>query len=282
MSAPPLPPFAVSTWSLHRRVGLGYPDSPAKPGTGAAVPTWGSGAISILEFPADVKQHGFERVEICHFQLKNRDPGYLAEMRGALKSAGVTLQTLLIDDGDISQAANAERARDIDWIARWIDAAALLGAEAARVVAGKQQPTPDALQRSVDGLRVLARHGKRQGVRIITENWFDLTPTPKEVHHILDRLEGEVGFLADTGNWTGLDKYHGLAAVFARAERCHAKASFGEGLAMDRDDFRRCIEAAATAGYRGPLTLVFESPGDEWAGVEMEWEFVKEVWGKGA
>ena len=275
------PPFAVSSWSLHRRIGLAYPDSPAKPGDAKAVPTWGQGQISILEFPQDVKKHDFDRVEICHFQLKNRDPGYLSEIRAALKSAGVALQTLLIDDADISQPAGSERDRDIAWAAQWIEAAAVLGAEAARVVAGKQVPSPVALQRSVDGLRLLAKRGKDLGVRVITENWFALTPSPKEVYYILDRLEDEVGFLADTGNWSGPEKYDDLAAIFARADRCHAKASFGEGLTLDREDYGRCIEAAKTAGYQGPMTLIFDAPGDEWAGLEIEREFVRAVWANG-
>jgi hypothetical protein len=116
-------------------------------------------------------------------------------------------------------------------------------------------------------------------VRIVTENWFDLTAGPKQVHHILERLEGEVGLLADTGNWTGATKYGDLAAIFGRAERCHAKASFGDGLAMDLEDYRRCIEAAKGAGYMGPFALIFDAAGDEWVGVEMEREVVRAVVG---
>ena len=282
MSEPAAPVFAVSSWSLHRRIGLSYPDQPGNPGSGNAEPAWGKGDIGILDLPADAIKHGIDRLEICHFQLAGRDPGYLAEMRGALESAGVTLQTLLIDDGDLAHPDAKIRERDAAWIARWIEAAAVLGAQSARVVAGKQPPSAPALGCSVDGLRDLARRGNSVGVRIVTENWFGLTAGPKEVYHILDRLEGEVGFLADTGNWSGPSKYDDLGAIFARAERCHAKAHFDGGLAMDSADYRQCIAAAKTAGYSGPFTLVFESPGDEWTGVEMEREVVKAVWAEGA
>ena len=47
------------------------------------------------------------------------------------------IQTLLIDDGDITNPAT--RARDLTWIASSIEAAALLGAENARAIAGKAQ-----------------------------------------------------------------------------------------------------------------------------------------------
>ena len=272
------PVIAVSTWSLHRRIGLAYPDQPAAPGTGVAEPTWGTGEVAILDIPAEVKKHGIDRLEICHFQLASRDPVYLGEIRAALADAGVTLQTLLIDDGDLSHPEAGVRARDQAWIGRWIDAAAAMGAEAARVVAGKQPPSASALRCSVDGLRALARHGRHVGVRIITENWFALTAGPQEVNHILDQLEGEVGLLADTGNWSGPSKYDDLAAIFGRAERCHAKASFDDQMTMDADDYRRCIAAAKAAGYPGPFALVYDSPGDEWTGVALEREIVTEVY----
>ena len=285
-NTPAAPTIAVSSWSLHRRIGLAYPDSPAAPGphlgTGTAEPKWGPGAVSILDFPAEVKAHGIDRLELCHFQLAGRDPAYLGEMRAALKSAGVTLQTLLIDDGDLSHPEGAVRTRDQAWIASWIEAGAVLGAKTARVVAGKQPPSAAALQCSVDGLRALARRGKDVGVPVITENWFALTAGPKEVFHILDRLEGEVGLLADTGNWSGPAKYGDLAAIFARASRCHAKASFTPDQQIDRDDYRRCILAAKNAGYSGPFALVYDSPGDEWAGVDAEREVVNQVYAEGA
>ena len=162
----------------------------------------------------------------------------------------MTLQTLLIDDGDITDPVHGTR--DRDWIGRWIDVAANLGAERARVIAGKQKPTPEVLDRSVTGLAELARRGADQGIRVITENWFATLAGAAEVHAVLDRLDGTVGFLADFGNWKGPGKYAELAAVFARAEACHAKCYFTDGLAMDAEDFRRCLAAAEGAGLPAP------------------------------
>ena len=49
----------------------------------------------------------------------------------------------------------------------------------------------------------MSQLGKAQGVRIVTENWFDLLSSPREVHHVLDAVGDQLGFLADTGNWQG-------------------------------------------------------------------------------
>jgi len=93
---------------------------------------------------------------------------------------------------------------------------------------------------------------------------------------VLDKVGDPLGFLADTGNWHGTTKYDDLKSIFARAELCHAKCGFGPGLAMGDADYGQSLKAAAKAGYKGPLTLIFESPGDEWSGLDMEHKFVRD------
>ena len=160
------------------------------------------------------------------------------------------------------------------WIEGFIVAAGTLGAENARVIAGKQKPAVQSLTLAVTGLDGLVPVAKDHGVRLVTENWFDLLATEKEVHHVLDAVGDSLGFLADMGNWHGPGKYAALQSVYGRAELSHTKCHFGDGLAMDRDDYRRCLEASAKAGYKGPHTLIFESPGEEWEGLAMERAFV--------
>lgn len=186
----------------------------------------------------------------------------------------MTLSTLLIDDGDLTHPTEGDR--DRDWIARWIDAAAELGAGAARVIAGKQSPSPETLAASVAGLRTLARQGAEHGVRVTTENWLALMASPYQVHHVLDRLDGEIGFMADFGNWktTGPARYADLASILARSEDTHAKAWFPDD-ELDGEDFGACLKAADEVGYSGPYTLIYEDAGDdEWSAVEAERDFV--------
>jgi sugar phosphate isomerase/epimerase len=274
MQAEPSPTIAVSSWSVHRTLGIFHPNAPGNDVPGQAEPRWGRGTLSLMELPEATAKHGINQLQICHFHLERRDPVYLGEVRAALSGAGVTLSTLLIDNGDITHPS--ERDRDLAWISKWIDAAAALGAKAARVVAGKQEPTPETLAASVEGLRALGRRGAEQGVRVTTENWLALLASPKEVHHVLDRLDGIVGFMADFGNWktTGPKKYEDLASIFARSEDTHAKAWFPED-AIDGEDFGRCLDAAKAVGYSGPYTLIYEDKGDdEWRALEIEREFV--------
>lgn len=271
-----VPAIAVSSWSVHRALGIFHPNAPGNDVFGKAEEKWGVPRLSIMELPDAIARRGIDRLQLCHFHLESREPSYLAEVRAAIEDAGVTLSTLLIDDGDITHPT--ERDRDRGWIGRWIDAAAELGAKAARVVAGKQQPSPETLGWSVENLRTLGRRGAEQGVRVTTENWLALTASPSEVHHILDRTDGEVGFMADFGNWktTGPQRYEDLASILARSEDSHAKAWFLTDNEIDADDFGLCLEAAKRVGYSGPYTLIYEDKGtDEWTAVEIERDFVR-------
>src|SRR5690349_17766375 len=125
------PIIAVSSWSVHRALGIKYPNAPANDIVGPAEAVWGPGELALTELPAAVKRAGIDRLHICHFHLASRDAAYLSEIRAALSDAGVELETLLIDDGDITHPSEGKR--DIDWISRWIGAAAALGAKRARV-----------------------------------------------------------------------------------------------------------------------------------------------------
>ncbi|HTN64508.1 MAG TPA: sugar phosphate isomerase/epimerase [Devosia sp.] len=269
--------IAVSTWSLHRMLGTTYPHHLDSAEIGPVEETYGSVDESLLDIPSAIANHGINRLELVSFHLPSRDRVYLEELRHALATAEVTLQTLLIDAGDISNPKTS--ARDTEWIWGWIEIANALGAERARVIAGKQKPTRDALDLSVKALRTLAGRNAGSKVRLTTENWFDLLAEPAQVHYLLDKLDGQVGLNADFGNWSGKGKYADLRAIFGRAETCHAKGSFTDGK-LDEADYAQCLQAAEEAGYKGPYTLIFdaESP-DEWAGIEMEKQFIEEQLG---
>lgn len=143
------PEFAVSTWSLHRTIGLNWWEGPGR------AQSWGPGRIAMLDLPAALKAHGYGAMHLCHFHIESRARGWLEEFSAALDAADVTLSMLLIDDGDISDPVNARR--DAEWIGGWIETAATLGARSARIIAGKQPPSPQTLETSAAALSGLTR-----------------------------------------------------------------------------------------------------------------------------
>jgi hypothetical protein len=249
--------FAVSTWSLHRLLGAVYPYSPDPEKSAAPKEPYGPGRSPLTDIPGQLAKHGIGRLEICSFHLPSIEAAYLAEMRSALQDAGILLQTLLVEDGDPSHPETAEG--DIQWIAGWIGVAEALGARNMRVIAGKQMPTAKNLERAAGHLGWLGKQAENSGVRIVTENWFDLLPSPKETNWLLDTLQGKVGLNGDLGNWAAPEKYAGLSG-------------------LDSADYRKCLEACRTAGYGGPYTLIYDSPffADEWDGILLEKAFIED------
>ena len=243
--------IAVSTWSVHHLLEK----------------------IPLEALPAELAARGFGRVEICHFHLASQETDYLRSIGKLFRDHSIVIQTLLIDDGDITNPTS--RQRDLMWIESWIESAAQLGAQNARVIAGKAAPSADILKSSVDGLKILAALGVKLGVRVVTENWFSTLSTPEAVHYVLDEVGNSLGFLVDTGNWNGPTKYTDLKSIFARAELCHAKTSFAAGLKIDADDNAKWLQAAKAANYKGPYTLIFADEGNEWQGLAIERKYIE-------
>jgi sugar phosphate isomerase/epimerase len=273
--------FAVSTWSLHRVLGGTYPYKPGGIKTPARQPTYGEGSVELIDLPAQFAEHGIFRMEICSFHLPSRSAAYIAGLRQAFETGGVKIQTLLVEDGDLSNPETAER--DTDWMAGWIELAVALGAENMRVIAGKEQPTDEALSRAETYLRRLAEQLAGTGVRLVIENWFSLLPGPVEVNRVLDALDGKLGLNGDFGNWHGPGKYADLAKIMGRAELCHAKAHYSE-TGLDTEDYIRCVELSVAAGYKGPFTLIYDSSfhENEWSGILEERDCIASVLRKAA
>ena len=271
-----MPELAVSTWSLHRTLGPIYRDLAPHAAPRAAEYPYGQGSVSLLDLPAAAAAHGIYLLEVCHFHLPRTDRAYLGMLRERAAAAGVGLQTLLIDGGDISAADDETRERDMACIRDWIDVASALGARQARVIAGySQQDDAAAVQRSSAGLAALARHGDEQSVRVITENWLALTTRPETLLAILSRAGAGVGLCVDFGNYQGPGKYDDLRQILPQATSIHAKAGFPEPGRMDTVDFRRCLDLARAAGFGGPYVLIFDSDGDEWTHLEQMIEMVR-------
>lgn len=263
---------AVSSWSLHRTLGSFMSGDEIRADRVASPQTFApTGGLPLLDLPDELRRRGFDTVQICHFHLPTRHPGYLAALRERLEQAQVTLDALLVDDGDLTHPTDADEHEA--WIAGWLDDAVALGARRARLIAGKQDPTPERLEAS--GRRLAALAAAYPGVRVVTENWMALMPSAAEVHAVLGAADGSVGFLIDLGNWKAPDKYAELASVAPLAETCHAKCHFTES-GPDGDDFQRALGVLREhGGGEIPLALIYDGPGDdEWAALELEHSMV--------
>lgn len=270
----PLVTRAVSTWSLHRTLGrFTGPDSSIDGGRFIDVEPAPDG-LTLLELVPELRQRGYGAVQICHFHLPSRSPDYLDALRAALDESGIVLDALLIDDGDLT-GSDADRAEA--WIGGWLDTATALGAQRARVCAGRSAPTAETLRASAERLmRLAAGH---LDVRVVTENWMELLPHADAVLALLDTTGNSVGLLIDLGNWSGPDKYDELTRIVPLAETCHAKCHFLAGV-PDREDFQASLQVLKDVRYDGPLALIYDGrDDDEWMALDTEFEIMRSVFG---
>src|SRR5690349_22753496 len=98
MSSGVAPTIVVSSWSVHRALGIFHPNAPDNDVFGPAEDRWGTPQLSLYDLPKAIARRGIHHLQLCHFHLGSCEPGYLGELRAAIADAGVTLSTLLIDD----------------------------------------------------------------------------------------------------------------------------------------------------------------------------------------
>lgn len=266
------PERAVSTWSLRRTMGnFIAEDSAITGGNFMDLPAI-DGGLTLLELIPELAKRDYAAVQICHFHLEALNTQYLQLVRDTLQKSGITLDALLIDDGDLS-AEDIES--QLDWYDAWLEVADILGAKRARICAGRSEPTPALLKTSSLHLANLAN--KHPNVRVVTENWMEMMPNAESVLTVLHAAGDNVGLLIDLGNWNAPEKYDELARIAPRAETCHAKCTFTED-GPDEEDFRKSLAVLKDAGFNGPLALIYDGPDDdEWAALDREWEIVQSV-----
>jgi sugar phosphate isomerase/epimerase len=240
-----MPTFAVSSWSLDGLLQSGLP---------------------LLQLPYQLAEHGITTLELCHFHLPSTDATYLQTLRQTLDTAGVTMQSLLIDTGDITAPDPAQRSADVKTIQGWISVAAALHARVVRIDAGLQPPTPEVIAESARQLRAFQEQAEQQGVRTITENWHATSREPLALLAILEQCGGKVGLCADTGNAEATaDKYATLAQLLPHASSIHFKARYEPDGSIEMNDLERCCALIRQAGFAGIITLIYAGKQEEWA-----------------
>lgn len=264
--------LSVSTWALHRHLG---PLRWTRWDPGERRPVCEvedrPRTLDLAELPERLRALGMQACELGHFHLPplpEITPAYADEVRSAFERAGITLWSLLVDYGDLSSADPVRREADRAYLAGWVAVAPALGARHVRLIAGEGSPDdPAAVERAAEALGDLADFAGRLGVRVLTENFRRLCSTAEVCTHLCARLQGRVGLTADFGNFPRARRHAELAAILPYARSIHAKPDLDPAGRPDADAFLELVDLAVRAGFDGAYTVVYEGPGDQWAGV---------------
>lgn len=265
-----MPFLSLTTWSLHRNLGplrWTYWDEAAKM-QGTRVEEQPE-TVSLLDLPRLLSDNGFQAMDLCHFHLPETGSAYIHKLRESIAQSGIRLYTLLADYGDITSPDDVRREADMVWMEKWIDIASALGAERIRIIAGDADPADEkAVRLAAAQLKRLIHYASDKHVRIVTENFHDLASTAANCISLLDACGEELGLITDFGNFAGEGKLAALGATIPRSDSIHAKAMTDETGSLAEEEFRSCMDLVGSSGYEGPITLVYDGPGDMWEGIK--------------
>lgn len=282
--------IAVSSWSLHRhlpRAGTRRDESGVKR-AGRMEPA--EEPIPITDFPAIVQErYGISKVELCQMHLLSQEPRYLAEVKGALVEAGVSVVNVPIDVGNISIENPDWRAEDIAEIKTWIDVAEYMGSPCVRVnsghpggiVFGPVDLGEFDLSVTIASYQELAAHCQSRGMTLLLENHWGISADPQNILRLVEGVASPAFKLCpDFGNFDEEVRYKGLEMMFPYAAMVHAKTyDFTEAGEQDQFDFGRCMEIMKASGYDGPISIEFEGEkGDQYEGIALTKALIERYW----
>jgi sugar phosphate isomerase/epimerase len=291
--------IALSTWSLHEQLGPRRLTKRDANGVKQPHEIPHPQTMSLLEFLAQVRPRvGVDQVEICAFHVPSREPGYVAQLKDALKKNALSVISMPIDAGNISVADPGWLADDLAEIEEWMDFAADLGARyvrsnASSYVARDEPLAP--LDVTIASYKRLADRAAARGMQMTIENHGGITTDPEVIVRIVEAVGPDrLKVCLDTGGFppvagrqgnpvppTDMDPeplYKDLRRIAPYTGIVHAKTVWfdeaGNHLAFDAHETLRIVKET---GFDGPVSIEYGGGVDEWTNAARTKRIVEEV-----
>ena len=188
---------------------------------------------------------------------------YLLSLRAQTHRLGLSISGTAIGN-DFCLAEGDARQKQLAECREWIDYAAIMGAPAIRIFAGKtpKDDTEDvAIERCVAGINECLKYAATKGVFLALENHGGITATPEQMFKIIEKVDASpwFGVNFDSGNFQTDDPYADMARIAPFAVNAQIKASISPGGKEKQPaDFERIVSILKDAGYRGFVALEYE------------------------
>ncbi|MCA9063411.1 MAG: sugar phosphate isomerase/epimerase [Planctomycetaceae bacterium] len=210
-------------------------------------------------------EQGLGAAELTGYYFpKEVTPEYLLAIRQQAHRLGISISGTAIGNDFCVADETAGKAQIADCLA-WIDYAALMGAPAIRIFAGKV-PKGDyeeaARNRCVAAINQCLPYAAEKGVFLALENHGGITATPEQLLQIVKAVDSSpwFGVNFDSGNFRTADPYADLEKIAPYAVNAQIKASIHREDAHEKADFERIISILRNAGYRGFVAFEYEEP----------------------
>ena len=211
-------------------------------------------------------EQGLGATELTGYYFpKEVTTAYLLSLRERTHRLGLDISGTAIGN-DFCLPEGGARSEQLLECRRWIDYAAIMGAPAIRIFAGKV-PKGDsedaAIERCVDGINQSLDYAATKGVFLALENHGGITATPDQMFRIINAVKNSpwFGVNYDSGNFRTDDPYRDLARIAPYAVNAQIKVAVNPGNGDKQPaDLPRMIRILKDAGYRGYVALEFEEP----------------------
>jgi sugar phosphate isomerase/epimerase len=183
---------------------------------------------------------------------------------------------------DFAVTGAADRARDIQMVKDWIEAASILGASVIRVFTGQRVAADSTFDKTLEWMvpafRECAAHGERHGVIVGLQNHNDFAKTAAETIRIVEAVNSEwFGVILDVGSLRVNDAYAEIERLLPYAVSWQLKENVFFGTKEIPTDLARVKAIIDKGGYRGVLPIETLGAGDARVKVAAFLEKVRSV-----
>ena len=233
--------------------------------------------IDLKDFAAHViEKFNINKIEPWTGHFASTEPKYLDQFRAALERSHAQVVNIAVDGTHSPYALNRdERRQAIAFSKQWIDVAAQIGSPSVRT---NISPAPDSqpdLWRTAESLKPVVEYAEEKKVVVNLENDNPVSEDPLFLVKLIEKVNSPwLRALPDFCNTLAVKgperNYPGLDAMFGKAYNiCHVKArEVGQEGKLAEVDMPRTFGIVKRHGYRGYLSMEFDSPGDPYAGTQ--------------
>ncbi|MEM7011802.1 MAG: sugar phosphate isomerase/epimerase family protein [Verrucomicrobiota bacterium] len=222
-----------------------------------------------IDFCAD---HGCAGAELTsYFFPQDIEAPALIDVRRHAFLRGIDIAGTAVGN-NFTNPPGEERDKQLAYVNRWIDNAAVLGAPHIRVFAGKHakgQDEEEAWQNVIETMKIAADYAGKNGVFLGIENHDSIGDQETLLRLVKDIDHPWVGVNLDTGNFRTEDPYLDMEKTAPYAVNVQVKVELKRlgADAHEETDLPRVIEILKAANYQGYVVLEYEAADDPYKAV---------------
>jgi sugar phosphate isomerase/epimerase len=236
----------------------------------------------VIEYCA---QHGISALDATGYYFnsypKAPSQAVLAEFKRHAHLHGVDIcGTGVRNDFAVTDAA--ARARDLQMVKDWIEAASFMGASVIRVFSGQRVAEGMTFDKTLDWMipafKECAAHGGKHGVIVGLQNHHDFAKTADETIRIVEAVNSPwFGVILDVGSLRVKDAYEEIERLLPYAVSWQLKENVFYGTREVPTDLARVKAIIDKGGYRGVFPIETLGAGDPRVKVAAFLEKVRKV-----